>query len=221
MSAKSTAEYWNRGVDAVPWVTGAATVMDCSDLRDALEQLGVTLPLPNVFDVGCGTGRLAELVSRTPHGHPRYIGCDIAADAVAYAHAQRRCAFRIQGPSDLPKTLVPMPLAYAMAWVHGAAITANTQSAELPLQWVTCLSVATHIGRRARQGYLCAFVSLAPNLVIDIIPGDGTGDVALWTARPDDFERDLASAGWAIAGTYERVSPDGPNHRYYRCARAS
>lgn len=177
----SATSYWNQGEANAPWITGAAAVMDCADLRDACAGLGVTLPLPGVLDVGCGTGRFAQCCAA-------YVGVDIARDQVAYARARGLDAHVIAGPAGLPAG---------------------------PFDWVTCFSVFTHIGRRGRRAYLEAFAERAENLMVDIIPGDGTGDVALWTADPTAFLEDLVGAGWdLVAGPYDRTSPDGVTHRY-------
>ena len=53
---------------------------------------------------------------------------------------------------------------------------------------VTCMSVFTHIDETERARYLARFKKLAPRLLVDIIPGDGSGDVPLWTADMDQFE---------------------------------
>jgi hypothetical protein len=63
-------------------------------------------------------------------------------------------------------------------------------------------------------------------LLVDIIPGDGSGDVARWTARPDEFEADLAAAGWCAILTATAAwenpagSPPAQTHRYYYCTAA-
>lgn len=125
-----------------------------------------------------------------------YVGVDIASDAVAYCHRAQLEAWTISGPHALP--------AYAP---EGC-------------QWVTCLSVFTHIDRTERLNYLHGFTLVAPNLLIDIIPGDGSGDVAMWTADVPGFEADLGDAGWRVVAQHERACPSGPTHRFYRCARA-
>lgn len=85
--------------------------------------------------------------------------------------------------------------------------------------WVVCLSVFTHIDRDERRAYLQAFAARAPRLLVDIIPGDGAGGVALWTAQVVEFEADLHDAGFDVQGVYERRCPSGPTHRYYLALR--
>jgi hypothetical protein len=126
---------------------------------------------------------------------------DISADAIAYCHNRgighppsNRVARRIEGPQD-----IRLP--------NGAT--------GYPFDWITCLSVFTHIDRPERQAYLLAFsTTSADNLLVDIIPGDGSGDVTLWTADWDSFLVDVADAGWVILKCYDRVGPSGPVHRY-------
>lgn len=196
------ADYWNQGINNVPAMTGAATLMDGADIKEHAERLGFSLPLGLVLDVGCGTGRLAPFCLK-------YEGVDIAADAVAYAQAQGVHAHLISGPVDLPH-----------AQKYGV-----DPGCELVYSWVLCLSVFTHIDRAERLAYLQAFADRVDvedgRLLVDIIPGSGDGDVALWSADPAQFEADLAAAGWHVVATYDRVCPSGPTHRYYRCARTA
>lgn len=179
----NAATYWNRGVDNVPMMTGAASVMDCSDLRDALDNLGVTI-LDRVLDVGCGTGRLSTLCNE-------YTGVDVAADAVTYCQRLGLNVNVIDGPFDL----------------RGCYDT------------VCCMSVFTHIGRIERQQYLRKFSVIAHELVVDIIPGGEMGDVSLWRADVELFERDLDENNYDIMDVYSRTSPDGVTHRYYRAVQ--
>jgi SAM-dependent methyltransferase len=87
--------YWDRGIDAVPVMTGASTVLDAADMVAVCGQMGLGLPLPNVLDVGCGTGRFAKLCNG-------YVGVDIAPSAVAYCQREGLTASTISGPDDLP-----------------------------------------------------------------------------------------------------------------------
>lgn len=167
-------------------MTGAASVMNCSDLLDACCGLGVSLPLGTVLDVGCGTGRLAPFCQG-------YLGVDIAGDAVAYCHAQGVNARSLDYPCDLP---------------------------DGPFDTICCFSVFTHINRADHVAYLAQFKSRSRQLLVDIIPGDGRGTVALWTARPLMFESDLRYAGYVVKATYSRTSPDGVTHCYYRAELA-
>lgn len=199
-------KYWSRGVDRVPAMTGAATVMDCRDLVDACRGLGVELPLTHVVDVGCGTGRWAQ------HCIGAYLGLDISPDAVRYAQRAGRLAMQIAGPDDV---------ALAMTVLDRVA-------------WICCFSVFTHIPREERQAYLKAFPPrIDADLLVDVIPGDGSGTIQLWTARWPEFLDDLVDAGWEprprpgadpeapreLAVGYERVSPDGVPHRYVWATR--
>lgn len=89
------AAYWNRGLDQVPWITGADALMDGRDILEVLAALGLACPLgPTVLDVGCGTGRMAAHCMD-------YVGVDIAQDAVAFCQARGLAASRITGPADL------------------------------------------------------------------------------------------------------------------------
>lgn len=86
--------HWQGTVEDTPQLTGAITVMDLSDLKPVLDNLGVKLR--RVLDVGCGTGRLAELCES-------YVGVDINPNAVEYARREGREAYTINGPEDLPE----------------------------------------------------------------------------------------------------------------------
>lgn len=173
--------YWNRGIDMVPHVTGAASVMDCSDLVDACKGLGVALPLTNVLDVGCGTGRWSKFCTG-------YLGVDISPDAVAYC---RRTGVEAQ-----------------------FLITPNAMP-EGPYDTICCFSVFTHIGTLGREDYLYAFATRSRRVLVDIIPGDGRGDIPLWTADPDQFRGSVHDAGYGVSATYTRTSPDEVRHHYY------
>ena len=190
IDAHETRRYWNRGVDMVPLWTGAAAVMDCHDLRDACARLGVRVPLAGrVLDVGCGTGRWQPFCFA-------WQGLDISTDAVAFARRCGRMAYAIEGygPAALD------------GWLGDT-------------EWVCCFSVFTHIGPEERHDYLEAFTRVTTQVLVDIIPGDGLGDVALWTADVAQFEDDLALTGWAIRQAVERTSPDHVVHRYYYLGR--
>lgn len=177
------AVYWNRGIHAVPFVTGASTVMNCSDLLEALANLDVPIPMESLLDVGCGTGRLARHAIH-------YVGLDISVDAIKYCDRNKLETYIISGPDDIPDYI--------------------------GFEWVCCMSVFTHIGADERERYLQAFHRIVKNVVVDVIPGDGYGDVALWTTELDDFNTDLENAQWEIVSTFERTSPDQVKHLYYR-----
>ncbi len=176
------AGYWNKGVNNVPGMTGAANLMDGSDLVEICATFGVELPLRNVLDVGCGTGRIA--------GHCRgYLGVDIAQSAVDYCLRQNLDARLIDGAHDLPR---------------------------LRFEWITCLSVFTHIDADERFDYLEAFATRTRFLLADIIAGDAEGgSVALWRVPPKTFEADLGATGYAIHGVAEFCWNENHAHRYY------
>ncbi len=129
-----------------------------------------------------------------------YLGVDISPSAIEYCQKLGLDVELIDGPETLPDYL---------------------------FSWVLCISVFTHIDRAERKRYLDAFQ--APSLIVDIIPGDGAGNVALWTAQPEEFEADLKDAGFSICGWRERIWPDAgwaeqhaPHanvHRYYHAER--
>lgn len=183
------AAYWDKGVRNVPDMTGAKHLLDARDLRAVCGALGLTLPLGSVVDVGCGTGRLSQLCAN-------YWGFDVAPSAVEYCHARGITATLITGPD-----------------FHVSG----------PVDLIACISVFTHIDRAERQRYLSAFRRLhvgrpswhlAPRLLVDIIPGNGSGNVALWTADPAEFEADLAAAGYTGAKSVDQAW-DQHIHRYY------
>lgn len=181
MNFKTQVAYWDRGIENVPQMTGASGLLDGGDLVEWAPRLGLTLPLVDVLDIGCGTGRIAQ--------HCRgYLGMDIAPSAVAYCRKQGLDAMQITSPSDIPER----------GW-----------------NLVLCLSVFTHIDRAGRQAYLAAFAKVTHDVVIDIIPGDGKGDIRAWTSRPEHMLADLQGAGFT-----EVVETDwawnGYAHRYYR-----
>lgn len=117
-----------------------------------------------------------------------YLGVDIAPSAVEYCRQRGLAAELIGGVDDLPAG---------------------------PFEWVLCLSVFTHVGAEERERYLRAFAARARRLLVDIIPGTGLGDVALWTADPDEFARLLAATGWWLDGTTNLRSDVGNLHSYH------
>lgn len=89
------AGYWDKGVRNVPDMTGAAGLLDGADLKCITEDMGIALPLKNVLDVGCGTGRIAFFCDG-------YLGVDIAQSAIDYCELHDIKARLIDGPMDLP-----------------------------------------------------------------------------------------------------------------------
>lgn len=179
--------YWDRGWRNVPDMTGAKAMLDGCDIVDLSKSLGFSLPLKNVLDVGCGTGRLAQHADG-------YLGCDIAPSAVEYCERKGIKAIVISGPDDM-----------------------STTEPEPPYDWITCISVFTHIDILEREIYLERFRALGHNLLVDIIPGDGSGDVARWTADPAYFQQQVLDTGWEIKAVAERFWPGDNIHRYYYC----
>jgi SAM-dependent methyltransferase len=88
-------DYWNQGIEMVPHMTGAGHLLDAQDIPSICADLGIALPLQNVLDVGCGTGRLAVHCEG-------YLGVDIAVDAVRYAKRAGRNVQLVAGAHDLP-----------------------------------------------------------------------------------------------------------------------
>jgi len=156
------AAYWDRGWRNVPDMTGARRLLDAPDLREIAAALVIELPLRDVLDVGCGTGRAAQVCTS-------YVGTDIAPSAIEYCERKKIPAMLMTGSHDLPPG---------------------------QFQTVLCISVFTHMGRDERRAYLAAFARKADELIADIIIGDGTGDVAVWTAVREEFEADLREAGY-------------------------
>jgi SAM-dependent methyltransferase len=176
------AAYWDCGVSRVPRRTGAATLMEASDIISLCDELGIELPLPSLLDVGCGTGRASGVCADAR----RYLGLDITPSCVAFCHEHGIPAVLIRGASDV---------------VYAGA------------EWTFALSLFTHMDRRERRAYLQHFYS--PHILVDIIPGNGSGDVALWTANEAGFRRDLAAADYAVHRQADRIGPDGALHRYF------
>jgi SAM-dependent methyltransferase len=177
------ASYWDRGAANVPDMTGARTLLDAHDLVEVCGALGIDLPLKVVLDVGCGTGRLAQIADG-------YHGCDITQSAVDYCTARGLSAERFDDPSDI----------------------------EGYFGWVTCISVFTHIDRDERLDYLRWFADVADDVLVDIIPGDGSGAVELWTADDPSFRLDALKCGFKIVATTDKQWDDHV-HRYFHLRR--
>lgn len=179
------AEFWDIEVERVPMMTGARTVMDASDLKKILGRFNVDLRDKLVFDVGCGTGRLAQLCGS-------YCGFDITPAMVEYTRQQ--------------------------------GLSANTMdefTIDLSADMICCFSVFTHIARRDRSEYLKKFIKIAPQVIVDIVPGEEHGDVAIWYADAENFEQDIKDAGFSsfTSFVFGRIPEDGVDHRYYLLER--
>ncbi len=116
-----------------------------------------------------------------------YVGADVAPSQVQYALDQGLDAYLIDGSQDL-KTEADI---------------------------ICCFSVFTHCTRRGRQFYLRKFIEFAPQLVVDILPGEEGGTFAAWYANYEDFIQDMFDAGYRRFRQYDRYSPDGYDHRYF------
>lgn len=85
-------DYWT--TDNVPALTGAVNANGVDDIREVLAALHIDLTDSKVVDVGCGTGRLAQLCGE-------YVGLDIAPSQVVYANEQGLEAYVIDSPASL------------------------------------------------------------------------------------------------------------------------
>ncbi len=174
------ASYWDRGVPSVPDMTGAKHLLHGRDLEAVCAGLGLTIPLGNVLDIGCGTGRLARLCGT-------YTGADISPSMVEYCLQRHLNAHLISTYDELPAG---------------------------PFDLVTCISVCTHIDRPERQDLIAAIKARTDRVLIDIIPGDGSGAVNVWTAVSDVFYADLTAAGFTDINFLD-YQWDEYTHRYF------
>ncbi len=182
--------WWDCGdLDFVPYRTGAASVMDCSDLLEVWAELGVTLAGKRVLDVGCGTGRVGDHCDH-------YQGLDVAPAMVAVTRKRGHKANLIRVMEDVDKYKAFQP------------------------DLIICSSVFTHIPHDHRKRYLRVFHRVARECVVDVIPGDGSGEIANWSAVVPDFEALLVAEGWRTLGVHEMTGPGGIQHRYYHIVRA-
>lgn len=176
------------------WDRGVRNVPDMTGARDLLDGRD----LVTIFAALGMPARLASVLDvgcgtgRMAQFCDGYHGVDISPSMVEYCRRRNLTADLTVTPDD---------------WPAG------------PFAWLTCISVCTHIDRPERQSLLDRASRLTANLLIDIIPGDGTGDVAKWTAVPEEFEADLRAAGFTIIGSTDHRWID-QTHRYYRCAVA-
>lgn len=191
MSATAYRDYWSVAESEVESKTGAAGLMDCPDIRDVLDHLDLDLSSKMVLDVGCGTGRLARLCGK-------YMGVDVSPAMVSYCTSRGIRAHTVNSPLELRELEVEWGVK--------------------PFDIVTCLSVFTHISRSDRQSYLHSFRHMAPELLVDILPGDTeSGSIPYWVADTEAFELDVVEAGWEIVDSYLRVARDGTGHLYFHC----
>lgn len=79
----------------MPGATGVADDLNTADIEEVLDAVGFGV-LGNVLDIGCGTGRMADLADE-------YVGVDIAPAMVAYARARGLDARLIADFDDLPR----------------------------------------------------------------------------------------------------------------------
>lgn len=89
-------EFWDVPDDEAPGKTGAASVMDCSDIREVLNHFGLNLHGRHVVDIGCGTGRIGDLCDP---GH--YLGVDVAPGMVTHTASRGYPAALIDGPESV------------------------------------------------------------------------------------------------------------------------
>lgn len=92
---------------------------------------------------------------------------------------------------------------------------------DLKADVICCFSVFTHIPREERQKYLAQFIKIAPTVIVDIVPGEEHGDIAIWYADAENFEQDIKDAGFTsfTSFLFGRIPEDGVDHRYYRLER--
>lgn len=121
-----------------------------------------------------------------------YTGVDVSPSAIRYCQARGINARLIEGPENI-NSATP--------------------------RFILCLSVFTHMDRMARKTYLKAFYQSGAKYVLaDIIKGDDTGDIALWTANQECFERDVRACGFSFLPPRE-WKWDMYTHTYYLLTR--
>lgn len=182
------AGYWDRGVKNVPDMTGAKHLLDGRDLKTVFTALDLPVPFPG-FVIDVGCG--TGRLAKLCADPTNYWGLDISPSMVDYCRAE-----------GLSADLMTEPRCHVMPDVA----------------LLTCISVFTHMDRPERQRYLASFHVMAPRVLVDIIPGDGSGSVALWTADPVEFVADVCVAGFNIAGDVTQKWDDHM-HRYFLLER--
>lgn len=179
------------------WDRGVRNVPDMTGTRHLLDAEDIPvlagklgLKLPFADVLDVGCG--TGRLSK--HVVGRYLGLDISDSAVEYCNAAGRSAKPIDGAGDIPGV------------------------GQFGL--VVAMSVFTHISAEEREHYLRVFAKVAKKMLVDIIPGDGQGDVALWTADPAQFESAVSGSGWSVTSVTDMAwGTDGIVHRYYYAER--
>jgi SAM-dependent methyltransferase len=177
------------------WDRGVRNVPDMTGAKNVLqcEDMGIIIP---ALGLSLPLGHTLDYgcgTGRLSAICSSYVGLDITPSCVDYCRERGLDAHLIHGPEDIPDQQYDV---------------------------ITCISICTHIGHEERGELLTAFRSYAPTLIIDIIPGDGSGETRLWTAVPSEFEALIASCGWKVTTSFElpwRAPFEVTQHRYYRC----
>lgn len=172
------------------WDRGQEMVPAMTGARGVLDGRDM-VDLAQFFGLKLPLGRVLDVGCGTGRMHAyanEYLGADIAPSAVAYCNRRLRPAVLITGPADLP----PGPFDIAL-----------------------CLSVFTHIDETERSMYLDALKVRTSTVMADIIPGDGTGSVAKWTANEATFAETVRASGWEFESRSMTKDDGGVMHRYY------